>query len=352
VREEEVVLRVTVATPLTEELCSLVCALEPRIDLVRDQRLLPPMRWPGDHSGDPAFVRTGAQQHRFEALMDSADALYGIPDESPAALKRVADDNSGLRWVQTMAAGGGAQVRRARLDPAQLDRIAFTSSAGIHAGPLSEFALFGILAGLKGLHRLESQKRSREWSGRWAMGQLARQTVLIVGLGGIGRELAGKLDALGATVWGTSRRGVSVEHVERLIRPSDLASMVESVDAIVVTLPGTHATAGMIDADVLQHTKPGTTLVSVGRGTVIDESAMLAALMDGHLGFAALDVFESEPLSPESPLWELDNVLISPHTAALDVEEDRRIAELFAANATRLLDGAPLLNEIDKVEFY
>jgi phosphoglycerate dehydrogenase-like enzyme len=329
-----------------------MCSLEPRIDLMRDQRLLPPMRWPGDHGGDPAFTRTSAQQERFERMIDAGEALYGIPDESPRALKRVADHNVHLRWVHTMAAGGGGQVREAHLDAEQLGRIVMTSSAGIHSGPLSEFALFGLLAGMKDLPRLERQKRAREWGGRWAMQRLERKTVLVVGLGGIGREIAAKLSALGAIVWGTSRRRRPVAHVERLVDPTLLAEIVVDVDAIVVTLPGTDATTGMIGEHVLRRVRPGTILVNVGRGTVVDESAMIAALADGRLGFAALDVFQSEPLAPESPLWRLDNVVVSPHTAALDVDEDRKIAELFAANATRLLDGDDLINTIDTVEFY
>ena len=93
-------------------------------------------------------------------------------------------------------------------------------------------------------------------------------------------------------------------------------------------------------------------MVNVGRGTVIDEDALIEAMRDGRIGFAALDVFAVEPLPVESPLWSEPNVLVSPHTAALNVAEDRLIAELFAANATRLLDGEPLINEVDTVDFY
>jgi len=94
------------------------------------------------------------------------------------------------------------------------------------------------------------------------------------------------------------------------------------------------------------------TVVSVGRGTVVDEIAMTAAIEDGRVGFAALDVFASEPLASGSPLWTHPNVLVSPHTAALNPAEDRLIAELFARNATRFLDGEELINRVDTVEFY
>lgn len=345
-------LRVVVASPLAEELCRLIEEREPRIELVRDPSLHPPMRHPADFTGDPAFSRTPGQQRAFEELLDSADALYGIPDVDPAALKRTADANPGLRWVHTMAAGGGAGVKAAGLDADQLGRIVFTTSAGVHGGPLAEFAVFGVLAGAKALPRLLGQQRDHVWSGRFLMRQVAEMTVLVVGLGGIGAEVARRLAALGATVLGTSRHGRPVDHVDRLIRPDELAAHVGEVDAIVVTLPGTAATEKLIGADVLAAVRPGTTLVNVGRGTVVDEDALLPALRDGRIGLAVLDVFATEPLPADSPLWDEPNVLVSPHTAALNAAEDRRIAELFADNATRLLDGVELRNVVDTVDFY
>lgn len=345
-------LRVVVATPLNEELCALIEVREPRLEIVRDQGLLPPMRWPGDHSGDPAFSRTPAQQSAFDALVDSADALYGVPDETPAQLARTIAANPRLRWVQTMPAGGGGQVKAAALTREQLERIAFTTSAGVHAEPLAEYSVFGLLAGAKTLPRLLGQQREGDWSGRWTMGLISEQRILIIGLGSIGRATASKLKGLGAYVIGTSRGSDAVDDVDEVIHPDELARTVGSVDGIVVTLPGTAATEGLVSAEVLSAVRPGVTLVSVGRGTVIDEAALIEALEDGRIGFAALDVFAEEPLAADSPLWTNPRVLISPHTAALNPAEDRLIAELFARNATRLLDGRPLINRVDTVEFY
>ena len=273
-------LRAVVATTLAEQRCELIV---PRIDLVRDRSLYPPMRHPAE--------------------------------EQPR-------------------------------------RILFTTSAGVHGGPLAEFAVFGVLAGAKDLPRLLAQQRDRNWTGRWEMRQLSEMTVLVVGLGGIGQEVAQKLSTLGATIIGTSRRGRPTEHVDRLIRGDDIASTVPHVDAIVLTLPGTAATEKLIGTDVLAAVKPGTILVNVGRGTVVDEDALLLALRDGRIGFAALDVFATEPLPEDSPLWSEPNVLVSPHTAALNAAEDRLIAELFAANATRFLDGDEPTNRVDTNDFY
>lgn len=345
-------LRAVVAVPLAEELCRLVEELEPRVELVREHALVRPMRGPADWSGDPDHVRTAAEQAAFERMVDSADALFGIPDVDSTALARTASANPALRWVMTTAAGGGGQVKEAGLDREALDRIVFTTSAGVHGGPLAEFAVFGVLAGAKGLPRLTADQRARRWPDRWGMRQVDEMTVLVVGLGGIGAECARRFHALGARVWGTTRTGEPVEGVDRLVPIDELEQAVGSVDAIVVTLPGTVHTHHLIGERVLRAARPGAILVNVGRGTVVDEASLVAALDDGRVAFAALDVFESEPLSTDSPLWSHPDVLVSPHTAALSDKEEERIARRFAENASRFLDGRPMRSVVDTVEFY
>ncbi|MEV4644303.1 D-2-hydroxyacid dehydrogenase [Saccharopolyspora sp. NPDC049357] len=332
--------------------CARIVELEPRIELVVDHSLLPPMRWPADFSGDPTWRRTPEQQRAFDTAINSADALYGIPDLDPVAMARAVRSNPRLGWVHTMAAGGGSQVKAAGLSSAELNRVMFTTSAGVHGQPLAEFAVFGVLAGAKHLPRLHRQQRNHEWSGRWMMQQVSEQTVLVLGLGGIGQVVAHKLDALGATVIGTSRRDLNVAGVAEVVHPDHLLDLAAKVDAVVNTLPGTSATEHLLDKEFFDALRPGATVVNVGRGSVIDEAALTEALESGQIGFAALDVFETEPLPSDSPLWERDDVLVSPHTAALNAAEERLIAELFAANATRFLDGKNMLNRVDTLEFY
>lgn len=345
-------LRVVVAAPFDPALAAVITGIEPRIDLVVEPDLLPPMRHSADFSGDPSFRRTEEQQRAYDALVDSADALYGIPDVDPAALARTVRANPRLRWVQTMAAGGGAQVRAAGLDAHELERVVFTTSAGVHGAPLAEFAAFGVLAGAKDLPRLAAQQRERTWSGRWAMTQVSDMTVLVLGLGGIGRETARLMSLLGARVIAFSRSGEGAPDGIVGERIDRLADYLPEANAIVVTLPGTAATEGLVGDAVFDAVSPGVVVVNVGRGTVIDEAALVRALDDGRVRFAALDVFAAEPLSVDSPLWAHPHVLVSPHTAALDPREERRIAELFADNAARLLDGQRLRNVVDTVEFY
>ncbi len=345
-------IRVAVATPLEPELQKLITDSEPGVQLLVDDDLLPPMRFPGDHEGAPDFARTVVQQEKFERLLADADVFYGIPDTNPTALASAIHANAHLRWVQTMAAGGGAQVKAAGLTDAELDRIIFTTSAGVHAGTLAEFALFGILAGAKTLPRLRRQQERCEWPTRWAMKQVRDQTVLVVGLGGIGQETVRVLKAVGAKVIGVSRSGRKIDAADATHKSTELPQLVSAADAIVWALPGTDETEGMYGRDLMAATKPGATIVNIGRGTVIDEPSLIEALKSGHLSCAVLDVFAQEPPPADSELWTMDEVVMSPHTAALSPDEDRRICELFIDNLRRLVTGDVLRNVVDRTHFY
>jgi phosphoglycerate dehydrogenase-like enzyme len=345
-------IRVAIATPLEPDLRHLITDVDPSVQLLVDDALLPTQRFPGDHEGDPDFLRTPEQQAAFDQLLSQADVFYGIPDTNPALLASSVRANPGLRWVQTMAAGGGSQVKAAGLTSEELDRVLFTTSAGVHGGTLAEFAMFGVLAGAKDLPRLLAQQADRRWTGRWAMKQVHEQIVLVVGLGGIGKETARLAKALGAYVLGTKRQPEPVDHVDEVHPTADLADLVGRADAIVFTLPGTAATEGLYGEDLVAATKPGAIIVNVGRGTVIDEPSLIKGLDSGHLSSAFLDVFSVEPLPTESPLWAMPQVVVAPHTAALSPHEDRRIAELFATNLRHLIDQEGLLNVVDTKHFY
>jgi phosphoglycerate dehydrogenase-like enzyme len=168
-------------------------------------------------------------------------------------------------------------------------------------------------------------------------------------MGGIGLETAHRLQALGCTVIGVARH--DVEGFET-VRSEGFADAAAHADAIVLALPGTELTRGMLSADVLARVTPGTTIVNVGRGNTIDEPALIAALEDGRVGLAVLDVTSVEPLPQDSPLWTLPNVVLAPHMAATTEANEVRIAHLFLENARRLLAGEELLNRVNTVEFY
>lgn len=341
-------LRVVVANPLSEDNLALLRRLEPRLEVVHDPELTGPVSddWMAE------WDRPAGLQAAYEEYVDSAEALYGVPDQSGRALARTIAANPDLRWVHTIPAGGGQQVRAARLDRATLDRIPFTTSAGVHAQPLAEFAVFGVLAGAKLLPWLLEAQRRHEWAPRRVMPVASDMTVAVVGLGGIGKETAAKLSALGYRVVGVHRREIEIPGVEEVFGVDRLAEVASFADALILALPGTTETEKLLSREVLAAVKPGITVVNVGRGTTVDEPALIAALADGRVGFAALDVTYREPLAADSPLWDLPNVVIAPHTAAISPHESRLITELFADNARRLLDGEDLRNRVNTVEFY
>ena len=339
--------RVVIAAPLAAELCDRIAAVDPRVEVMADQELLPPMRHPADFSGDPAWSRTPEQQSRYDAMLDTAEVLYGIPDVAPPALARTVAANPNLRWVMTMAAGGGSQVVAAGLPDEALNRIVFTTSAGAHGVPLAEWAVFGLFCGRKELPRLQRQQRAHDWPTRIVGRPIEGSTVLIAGLGGIGQQVAARCKALGMTVLGVKRSVSPVDNVDEVHALDDLAAIIGRADHIVLTLPGTEQTEHLVNAELLAKTKPGVTVVNVGRGTVIDEGALIDAVRTEQVGFAALDVFEREPLEADSPLWDLDNVLISPHSGGLDSKEDERICEIFCRNLRAYLAGRPMDNVVD-----
>lgn len=331
---------VAIATPVEPELVERIRAVDVRLDVLFEPDLLPPPRYPSDHGGDPEWSRAPEQEERFRELVARAEVLYGIPREEPPQLAWAVRTAPGLRFVQCTYAGAGQQVAAAGLTPDELARIVFASSSGVHATPLAEWSLFGILAFMKGLPQLQRDQRARFWAPHFPVGELHGATVLVVGLGAIGRETARLAEAFGMRV-------LSVRRSE-----GDLDALLPEADAVVVTLPLTDETRGLIDRRRIESMKPGVVFVNVGRGAVVEEDALVDALRSGHVSGAALDVFAEEPLPAESPLWELENVIVSPHTAALSSHENERIVELFAENLRRYLAGEPLLSRIDTAVFY
>lgn len=344
--------RVTIAGPLEAELVGSIRAVDSRVEVEYDPDLLPPPRFLGDHRGVDGFRRSPEDERRWRAMLAVAEVLFGIPGESPRGLADAVRANPGLRWVQATAAGAGEQVGAAQLTDEELARVIVTSGAGIHATPLAEFALFGMLAFAKDLPRMLADQRARRW-GHYPVAELSGRTLLIVGLGQIGAQVARLAAAFGMRVVGLNRTGSGDHpHVDELDRIDALGDRLPEADAIVISLPLTPQTTGLLDATAIARIKPGATLVNVGRGGVLDEPALIDALRSGRLAGAALDVFAIEPLAADSPLWELPNVLVSPHTAGLSVYENERLVSLFVENLRRYLRGEDLLNRVDPQLLY
>jgi phosphoglycerate dehydrogenase-like enzyme len=341
-----------IASPLEVELVDRLHKVDERLDVRFEPELLPSPRYPSDHHGEKGFKRTAEQEERFAALVAGAEVLFGIPGESPERLAWAIRTAPGLRFVQATLAGAGQQVRRAELTTDELKRVAISSASGVHVVPLAEWSIFGLLAFAKGLPRLRRDAAERAWP-HYPTTELRGQTVLVVGVGAIGLEVARLANAFGMRVLGVKRNtDEQLPHVESLHPPEQLRELVADADGIVVTLPLTDETRGLIDRETIERMRDGAVFINVGRGKTVDEDALIDALRSGKLAGAALDVTAQEPLPPESPLWELENVILSPHTAALSWHENERIVELFAENLRRYLRGDALLSRVDTSAFY
>ncbi|WP_394940176.1 D-2-hydroxyacid dehydrogenase [Psychromicrobium sp. YIM B11713] len=344
---------IAICAPLEAELVEQIRQSCPSATVLYDQALLPPERFPADHSGDPEFQRDSEHESRYWQNIRQADALYGIPNESPADLARAIRENPQLRWVHAMAAGAGGTVRAAQLNSEELSRVTVTTSAGVHALPLAEFTLMGLLNGFKRVAELQQDQRAKHWPElRVPTRLLSGSRLVISGLGEIGKETARLARALGMSVSGSKRTATPLEGVDTVVSNDGLPALLSEADAVVNTLPATAETERLFDAEMFSAFKPGAIFINVGRGSVVDEAALLAALDDGRVGYACLDVFDKEPLPASSPLWEHPRVLISPHTSALSLAENRLIAERFISNLRLFIEGTPMPHSVDPVHFY
>ena len=259
----------------------------------------------------------------------------------------------GLRWVHS----GSAGIARSLTAEMLASPVIFTNSAGIHGPPMAEAVVAMLLYFARGFDIAVHAAAERRWAaarfyaGEVAFPEIADTVVGIFGFGGIGREVAARVRALGARVIGCKRREPQAG-VEVVTGAAGLRHLLAHSDALVVTAPDTPATRGIIGAEALAQMRPGAVVVNVARGAIIDEQALYAALASGHLRGAALDVFAEEPLPAAHPLWTLPNVLITPHVSPLSSRFWRRQTDLIVDNMRRFSRGEPLRNMVDKVAGY
>lgn len=335
--------RAVITSPLEPELLGQLRRGHGAVDFVYPDALLAPARYPAHHP-TPEVGDDIAARAEWEALLDGADILF---DFGPRELQTTLASRPRLRWIQATSAGVGPLVERIGLGARAAPEV--TTASGVHARPLAEFALFGMLWVVKDGPRLLSQQRRHRWQ-RTSTGELSGRTVLVVGMGRVGGAIAADCRTLGMRTIGCTRRprdGDGGGTADTVITPSALDEWLPAADVLVLACPLTPATRHLIDARRLALLPRGAILVNVGRGACVDEVAMIAALEDGHLAGAALDVVEEEPLAPTSPLWELPQVLISPHSASTVAAENARIVAIFDDNLGRFQRGEPLRNRLD-----
>jgi len=302
------------------------------------------------HSGEPAeneavaariaAVRpdlrllTAHGEDEVRERLPEAEILFAW--EFPMHLLQLA---TSLRWFQVMGAGlerlAGAGVP---------DGVVVTNMKGIFGTAMAEYALAHMLAHTQSLRRIYAQQADRRWE-QFEPALLAGKTAGVIGLGSIGREIARRCAAFGMRVIGANRSGSPVAEVEQTYAISDIDQFLPECDFLITVVPHTAESAGLLNAERLALLKPTCFYINVGRGTIVDLDALRAALESGRLAGAALDVFPTEPLTADDPLWTTPNVTITPHISGVNRPDD--VTGVFLDNLTRYLTDQPLINVVD-----
>lgn len=286
-----------------------------------------------------------------EALLERALEADGIDAHlcTPELLRRAQK----LRWTQAWSAGVDRYVELEEL--IEREDLVLTNMQGVHGPAIADHAMSMLLAHTRGLRDWFGAMDERAWNRGRAqeMTALRGRTMLVVGMGGIGSEVASRAKAFGMRVTATVRTArPAPDYVDRLGTADELDELLPEADVVAVCVPLTDETRGMFDAERIARMKPGAYLINIARGQIVDTEALLAALESGHLAGAGLDVTDPEPLPSDHPLWERADVLITPHVAArAEITQDRRWA-LFRENVRRFGAGEPLLNVVDKEAGY
>lgn len=350
--------KVTLALPVADELQAMICNAHPRLNvtaLTRAQRRVyrdgRPL-WAGypeppraeDESEDEA-------RERLEPILRETEVLLSNPIVPDDIVERAPS----LNWLQLTSAG----VDRLLNAPVVQSPVTVTTASGIHAVPISEFVIGAMLAFAKGLPRAFRAQQERTWRPYWPE-ELEAKTVGVLGMGAIGARVVELSQALGMRVLALRRSAVGrvkgnrsgAVGVDEVLGPEELPYLLTESDYVVVALPLTDETRSLIGEAELRAMKPNAVIVNIGRGAIIDEAALVQALKEGRIAGAALDVFQQEPLSGESELWGLENVIVTPHISGGTPRYMERAVELFGDNLRRYVAGEPLRNVVDPARGY
>lgn len=286
-----------------------------------------------------------------EGALTLAPEAHGI--DGRLATPEVVAASPDLVWVQSPSAGVDRYLDNEPL--MSTDRIVLTNMRAVHGPTIADHSFAMLLMLTRNMRVHESNQREREWDRGEARAGIALEgrTMFVVGLGGIGTEIARRADGFGMRVIASRRSDKPApDFVDRVGKPDDLYEMLAEADVVAIALPLTPETEGLFDEKAFAAMKNGAFLLNVGRGRIVDTNALMAALDSGRLAGAGLDVTDPEPLPEDHPLWGYEQVVITPHTAAVaDLTRERWWA-LYRENIRRFGAGEPLLNTVDKAAGY
>jgi phosphoglycerate dehydrogenase-like enzyme len=281
----------------------------------------------------------------LDSVLQRAEVIYGLrlPSDLLSRAPR-------LKWAQMVSAGVDF------VDKAVSEsEVIITTASGIHAVPISEWVLAMSLMFAKQAPRLWANQQRKHWE-RFVPAELSGKTMGVIGLGNIGTQIARLAKAFGMRIVASRRSQVAPAFGEgdtdELLPPSQLHDLLAQSDFVVVSLPLTTETTKLIGEPELRAMKSSAYLINIARGAIVDEAVLIRALKEDWIAGAGLDVFETEPLPPDSELWELPNVILSPHITGMTEEYQTRATELFCDNLRRYLAGQKLINEVEKEKGY
>jgi phosphoglycerate dehydrogenase-like enzyme len=281
------------------------------------------------------------------AALPGSDVLFAWRPRG-AMLSKAWQHAADLRWIQSVSAG----VDTLLFPELVRSHVVVTNARGVFDDAIAEYVVGVILLFSKGLGAVLEAQRRREWLHRETE-RLEHKRVLVAGTGTIGRAIARSCAAMGMQARGVGRTArPGDDEFGRVFAAADLAEAAGWADYVVNALPATAETRRLFDAAVFAAMSPGARFINVGRGSTVDEGALVSALEQGRIGGAALDVFEEEPLPTDSPLWAMPNVVVSPHMAGDFAGWRESVVELLVGNLERYLTGRPLQNVVDKERGY
>ena len=260
------------------------------------------------------------------------------------------EDFSNLKWTQSTSAG----INHFPTEQFKVNGILLTSANGVHAYPISE-TIFAYMLGLtRKIHTYVKNQQAKVWHHSNMKLEMHEKTIGIIGVGAIGKETAKIAKAFGMKVLGVRHSGEPVENVDEMVTPYRLDDLLPKCDYVVVTLPLTDETYQLFTARQFKLMKSSAFFINIGRGKLVKEEDLIAALQEGEIAGAGLDVFEKEPLGEDNPLWEMDNVIVTPHTAGSTEYYDKRVVEnIFIPNLKAYLEGQkPYINLVDYSKGY
>ena len=293
---------------------------------------------------DPEARIADVDAARAQVAYLSGDVFPKFGKQFFSATRKATD----LKWMQVFNAGVDHPVFATVIERG----VRLTTSSGTAAEPIAQTAIAGLLMLARNYPHWLKAQRERRWDPLTPKNfprDIRGQTILVYGLGAIGCEIARLAQALGLKTIGVRRSGTRVEHVDEMHTPDRLAELLPRCDWLALACPLTNETRGMFNADLLGKLPRGARVLNISRGEVIDEPALIAALASGQLGGAYLDVFATEPLPADSPLWDMPNVIATPHNSNASTGNDARVNALFLDNLKRFTANQPLVNEVKKL---